>query len=93
MEKHKIILERLEEFKDEEIDREDLRCLDSLLADHERIEMESIEIGNRLLTSLRTSSVISKIIYHLIDDERKHHGSLKDLLLSIYIPEESFEYV
>lgn len=93
--KHRKILDLVAKVSGEglEVDKGELQLIADLLADHERIENESINLAYRLLNNVQGSEPVGKIVYHLLNDEWKHHAVLKDLLLSLYTPDEKAGYL
>ncbi|ADC64388.1 hypothetical protein Ferp_0202 [Ferroglobus placidus DSM 10642] len=89
--KHLRILEFVMNAGDRKIGKEDVKALADLLSVHEKMEMEAIEIANKVL--LKVKGEIGKILFHLLSEEWKHHELLRELLMLVYIQDEKYGYL
>ena len=91
--KHIMVLDSIMKIRNTEVKKEELKKILSLLEEHEKIELESIEMANRLLGFSDSFGMVKKILIHLANDEWRHHELLREFLLSIYQPDENVGYV
>ncbi len=91
--KHIMVLDSIMGIQNEGVKRKELKKILNLLEEHEKIELESIEMANRLLGYTEASDILKKILIHLANDEWRHHEMLREFLLSIYQPDENVGYI